>query len=70
MGRLLLTRKVDQGLRLTIRPEHVAELGDLIRNGITVTISEVTREGKVRLSIEAPDSVLIPRDEIEFLAYP
>ena len=31
MGRLLLTRKVDQGLRLTIRPEHLAELGDLIR---------------------------------------
>lgn len=64
MGRLMLTRKADQGLRLTIRPEHVAELGDLIRNGITVTISEVTREGKVRLSIEAPDSVLILRDEL------
>jgi hypothetical protein len=67
VGRLLLTRKVDQGLRLTIRPEHVAELGDLIRNGITVTISEVTREGKVRLSIEAPDSVLILRDELELM---
>ncbi|WP_445937840.1 carbon storage regulator [Pseudomonas sp.] len=38
-----------------------------MRDGITVTISEVTREGKVRLSIEAPDSVLILRDELEFL---
>lgn len=67
MGRLMLTRKADQGLRLTIKPEHVTELGDLIRNGITVTVSEVTREGKVRLSIEAPDSVLILRDELELL---
>ena len=67
MGRLMLTRKADQGLRLTIRPEHQDNISDLIRNGITVTISEVTREGKVRLSIEAPDSVLILRDELEYL---
>lgn len=67
MGRLMLTRKADQALRLTIRPEHVAELGDLIRDGITVTISEITREGKVRIAIEAPDSVLILRDELAFL---
>lgn len=64
MGRLMLTRKVDQGLQFTIRPEHVEELGDLIRDGITVTIAEVTREGKVRIAIEAPDSVLILRDEL------
>lgn len=67
MGRLMLTRKVDQGLRFTIKPEHLENLSDLIRKGITVTISEVTREGKVRLSIEAPDSVLILRDELELL---
>lgn len=67
MGRLMLTRKADQGLRFTIKPEHLDNISDLIRNGITVTISEVTREGKVRLSIEAPESVLILRDELEFL---
>lgn len=67
MGRLMLTRKADQGLRLTIKPEHVTELGDLIRKGITVTVSEVTREGKVRIAIEAPDSVLILRDELSYL---
>jgi hypothetical protein len=67
VGRLMLTRKAEQGLRLTIKPEHLDNISDLIRNGITVTISEVTREGKVRIAIEAPDSVLILRDELEYL---
>ncbi len=67
MGRLMLTRKADQGLRFTIKPEHLDNISDLIRNGITVTVFEVTREGKVRIAIEAPDSVLVLRDELELL---
>lgn len=67
MGRLMLTRKADQGLRFTIKSGHLDNISDLIRHGLTVTVSEVTREGKVRIAVEAPDSVLILRDELELL---
>lgn len=45
MGRLMLTRKAEQGLRFTIKPEHLDSISDLIRQGITVTISDVTECG-------------------------
>ncbi|MDX1296925.1 MAG: carbon storage regulator [Pseudomonas sp.] len=63
MGRLVLTRKEAQGLRFTIKPEHVAELCDLIRDGITITITEL-HKNQIKVAIEAPDCVLIMRDEV------
>lgn len=63
MGRLVLTRKEAQGLRFTIKPEHVTELGDLIRDGITITIIDLDRS-TAKIAIEAPDCVLIMREEV------
>lgn len=45
MGRLMLTRKAEQGLRFSIKPEHLDNISDLIRQGITATISKVTKCG-------------------------
>lgn len=61
MGRLILTRKEAQGLRFTIKPEHVAELGDLIRDGITII--DLGRS-TAKVAIEAPDCVLVMREEV------
>jgi hypothetical protein len=63
VGRLVLTRKETQGLRFTIKPEDVAELGDLIRDGITITIIDLDRS-TAKIAIEAPDCVLIMREEV------
>jgi hypothetical protein len=63
VGRLVLARKELQGLRFTIKPECVAELGDLIRDGITVTITEL-HTNQIKVAIDAPDCVLIMRDEL------
>jgi len=62
VGRLTIARKAEQGLRFTIKPERLDNICDLMRQGITVSILEVTREVSVRIAIEAPDSVLILRD--------
>jgi len=60
----MIARKAEQGLRFTIKPERLDNICNLMQQGITVTISEVTREVSVRIAIEAPDSVLILRDEL------
>ena len=42
----MLTTKVEQELRFTIKLEHLDNISGLIRIGITDTISEITREGE------------------------
>ncbi len=63
MGRLVLARKEGESLILTIKPEHVAELGDLIRDGITITITEL-HKNQIKVAVDAPDCVRIMRDEV------
>ncbi|RJG10255.1 hypothetical protein D3879_19715 [Pseudomonas cavernicola] len=58
MGRLALTRKEAQGLRFTIKPEHVAELGDLIRDGITITFIDLDRSTANRMHQDACSDIL------------
>lgn len=63
MGRLVLARREGDSLRFTIKPEQVAELGDLLRDGITITITEI-HANQIKLAVVAPDCVLIMRGEL------
>jgi sRNA-binding carbon storage regulator CsrA len=64
---LVLTRKEAQGIRFIIRPEYAHRLDDLMRDGITVTITEIKQRGQARVGIDAPDCVLVLRDELVLL---
>lgn len=65
MGRLMLTRRAGEQVRLTVKPS--ASVNDLIDQledeGIWITVVE-TEAGRARLAIEAPDGLLILRDEL------
>lgn len=65
MGRLILTRRAGEQVRLTAKPG--ASVNDLINQlegeGIWITVVG-TEAGRARLAIEAPDGLLILRDEL------
>ena len=65
MGRLVLTRRVDEQLRLTLKPgASIEDLAVALEQvGIWITVME-TDSGRARLAIEAPDQLLVLRDEL------
>jgi sRNA-binding carbon storage regulator CsrA len=65
MGYLVLTRKENQQIRLTINPgvDTSQLLHHLLRDGITISVSEL--HGKqVRIGIEDPNEMLVLREEL------
>lgn len=65
MSHLILTRSVGQSILLTVAPSADPEqtLHQLLRDGITVEINRVEC-GNVRVSIDAPRTIQILRDEL------
>lgn len=65
MSHLILTRRVGQSIVLTVAPGADPEqaLHQLLRDGITVEINRVNN-GNVRVSIDAPRTIQILRDEL------
>lgn len=65
MGYLSLTRKENRHIRLTIDPGVDTQklLLHLLRDGITINVTEI-RGKQVRIGIEAPNEVLVLRDEL------
>ena len=65
MSHLILTRRVGQSIVLTVAPGADPEqaLHQLLRDGITVEINRVDH-GNVRVSIDAPRTIQILRDEL------
>ena len=65
MGRLVLTRRVDEQIRLTLKPGASIDdlLAELEQIGIWMTVVETDR-GQARLAIEAPEQLLVLRDEL------
>lgn len=65
MSHLLLTRRVGQSIVITVAPGADPEqaLHQLLRDGITVEINRV-EHGNVRVSIDAPTTIQILRDEL------
>ncbi len=65
MGRLILSRRADEQIRLTLKPG--ASIDDLLDEmeqvGIWITVVETDR-GQARLAIEAPEQLLVLRDEL------
>lgn len=65
MSHLMLTRRVGQSIVLTVAPGADPEqaLHQLLRDGIAVEINRV-EHGNVRVSIDAPRTIQILRDEL------
>jgi len=65
MGRLILTRRTHEQLRLTLKPDASVDdlLDQLEDGGIWITVVEAER-GRARLAVEAPDGLLVLRDEL------
>jgi len=65
MGRLVLSRRVDEQIRLTLKPGASIDdlLAELEQIGIWITVVETDR-GQARLAIEAPEQLLVLRDEL------
>ncbi|MGM3386879.1 carbon storage regulator [Stutzerimonas stutzeri] len=65
MGRLILSRRADEQIRLTLKPG--ASIDDLLDEmeqvGIWITVVETDR-GQARLAIEAPEQLLVLREEL------
>lgn len=65
MPHLMLTRRVGQSIILSLAPDADPELAlrQLLRDGIIIRINQVER-GKVGVSINAPLTIQIMRDEL------
>jgi len=65
MGRLVLSRRADEQIRLTLKPGASIDdfLDELERVGIWITVVQTDR-GRARLAIEAPEQMLVLRDEL------
>ncbi|WP_041769478.1 carbon storage regulator [Ectopseudomonas mendocina] len=65
MSHLILTRRVGQSIVINVAPGADPEqaLHQLLRDGITVEINGV-KHGNVRVSIDAPRTIQILRDEL------
>lgn len=65
MSHLILTRRVGQPIVINVAPGADPEqaLHQLLRDGITVEINRV-EHGNVRVSIDAPRTIQILRDEL------
>jgi len=65
MGRLVLNRRVNEQIRLTLKPDASIDdlLDELEQIGIWITVVE-TDGGRARLAIEAPEQLLVLRDEL------
>lgn len=65
MGRLVLSRRADEQIRLTLKPGASIDdfLDELEQVGIWITVLE-TDGGRARLAIEAPEQLLVLRDEL------
>lgn len=65
MGRLVLNRRADEQIRLTLKPDASIDdlLDELEQVGIWITVVETDR-GRARLAIEAPEQLLVLRDEL------
>jgi sRNA-binding carbon storage regulator CsrA len=65
MGRLILSRRADEQIRLTLKPGASIDdfLDELEQVGIWITVVE-TDGGRARLAIEAPEQLLVLRDEL------
>ncbi|WP_313666347.1 carbon storage regulator [Stutzerimonas kunmingensis] len=65
MGRLVLSRRADEQIRLTLKPGASIDdfLDELEQVGIWITVVQ-TDGGRVRLAIEAPEQLLVLRDEL------
>jgi len=65
MGRLILTRRTREQLRLTLKPDASVDdlLDQLEDEGIWITVVEA-EAGRVRLAVEAPEGLLVLRDEL------
>lgn len=65
MGRLVLSRRADEQIRLTLKPGASIDdfLDELERVGIWITVVQTDR-GRARLAIEAPEQLLVLRDEL------
>lgn len=65
MGRLILTRRIHEQLRLTLKPDASVDdlLDQLEDEGIWITVVDA-EGGRVRLAVEAPEGLLVLRDEL------
>ena len=65
MSHLILTRRVGQSIVINVAPGADPEqaLHQLLRDGITVEINRV-EHGNVRVSIDAPRTIQVLRDEL------
>ncbi|WP_455749184.1 carbon storage regulator [Ectopseudomonas khazarica] len=65
MSHLILTRRVGQSIVINVAPGADPEqaLHQLLRDGVTVEINRV-EHGNVRVSIDAPRTIQILRDEL------
>jgi len=65
MSHLMLTRREGQSIVLCLAPDADPEqaVRQLLRDGITIEINQVDR-GRVRVSIDAPRTIQIMRDEL------
>lgn len=65
MGRLILTRRPFEPIRLTAKSDVSAKslMRQLQQDGISVTLGEIGHE-RVQIAFEAPSSILILREEL------
>lgn len=64
MGKLVLSRRPDESLKISIDPNTV-DIGELLAaltKGITVNVAEIGC-GQVRLSVDAPSCIRVDRAE-------
>lgn len=66
MGKLVLSRRPDESIKISIDPDsvNVEALVTALSNGISVTLAEIGY-GQVRLVVEAPSCIRVDRSEWE-----